>query len=380
MSGVSAPVILGVSQCGYGSMIVSLAGGAVGSEYVVWDALPGPYYRTELGGGPVKPNADGVTQVEVLDPRGWGTTSISAVLRGRSGASGYAPSFALRPSGWLGAPTIAPAPVWACGRATAITGHQPGDEVTLFSSGTVRFVIPSAFTQHDYTPAGTPTEFTDQEKLFAQYRTCEAVRASWVAPHPAVSPMSAPVVVQSFPGQLSAPGIVPNSVLPGSARFQLEGIEHGALVTLELVRNGTTSKWSEVCVFDPCPVSAVSGPISVGDELRVSQRLCAGSDSSVAVLTAKDCANVAPPTLARPPRPGDASVALSSYSPGAEIVVYASKSSSSPESSLVPLARAVAGPVVHLYRPVEADDRWIVVAQQSPVCRPVGGHGYVVAD
>ena len=373
----SAPMIVGASNCGNGTMIVSLSGGEAGAEYVVWDALPGPHYGTELGGGPVAPNAQGYTQIEVLDPRSWGSTHLAAVIRTPASTSEYSPLFALRVVAQVAAPAISPSPVWECGLATGIMGHQPGDEVTLYSGTRRRFLIPSAFAQHDFTPAGV-RPFQSQETLYAGYRTCEAARFGWTAPHPQVSPLSAPVVVQSFIGQLPAPGIVPNSVLPGARQFQLEGTEHGALISIDLVRGGATSSWTEVCPWDPCGVS-VGGPgdLQPGDELRVTQRLCSGSDSSVAVLTARDCKDVPPPTLAAPPRAGDTSIALAAYSPGATIVVYVSKSSTHPQHSLWPIGRAAATSQINLFRPIERDDRWIVVAQQTP---PETGGGYPVAD
>lgn len=193
--------------------------------------------------------------------------------------------------------------------------------------------------------------------------------------------MSDPAFVKPFPGTLPVPGIVPNSVLPGTTQFQLEGVAHGAAVTLQLARGGSPKSWSAVCAHDPCPVQIPTsvGAFLAGDELQASQQLCRGSGSGNAALTVADCADVPPPELASPPAVGAVTLSLRAYAPGSEILVYSSKQSS-PVGPYAPLGRSTAAATVNLFRPIEADDRWIIVSQVSSSCGVFSGNGYLVAD
>lgn len=357
-------------------MIVSLQGGLPGFEYVIWDVVGG-FYSSEFAGGAVSPNAAGITQLEIPDPRAWGVTQIAAVQRNQNQASGFSPTLTLRGPTSLAKPEIAPQPVWECGQATAVRGHQPGDAVKLFSGALLRFTIPSAFGTYDYMPAGSPGRFTANETVFTQYQTCEAARGGGNQ----VSPLSDPAFVKSFPGTLPVPRIVSNSVLPGTTQFQLEGIAQGAAVTLQLTRSGSPKSWSTVCAHDPCPVQIPTsvGAFMAGDDLQASQQLCRGSGSGNAALTVADCADVPPPQLASPPALGAVSISLSAYAPDSEIRVYSSKQSS-PAAPYAALGRATAASTINLFRPIEAADKWIIVSQVSASCGVFSGNAYLVAD
>jgi hypothetical protein len=375
---VSPPVILGASNCGSGTMFVSLTGGLPGFTYVVYEAVPGPFYLSVLGSGPVSPNSDGITRIEVIDPRPAGASSIAAVLnQGFIPFSQFSPLYNLRAPTSLPKPEIAPTPVWACGLATGIRGHQPGDEVKLFSGPATRFTIPIANGSFDYTPAGSPGPFAAGETLFANYRTCEATR-SGVSQN---SPLSDPVFVGTFSGTLAVPRLVPNSILPGSSSLVVENVAHGALVTFEHIRSGSSKVWSYACAMDPCAVGLGSSmaPFMAGDELRASQQLCPGSGSSTTAFTVNDCADVPPPTIATPTVGAD-TITLLSYSPDAEIVVYAAKNATAPFGTLTLIGRGAASARVGLFRPIIAADKAIIVGQLNGTCGKGSGYAFVVAD
>lgn len=384
---LSPPGVLGGSNCDKGILRVSLSGGLPGNSYVVYSAIQLPQGGIMLvgwlGGFLVAPNDDGFTQADVDDPRlqGGGVDGIVAVQTSPWSSSLPSPLFTLRKPTNLPAPAVTPAPVWECGLATAIAGHQPGDELTLFSApNKLRTLVPSAFATHDYVPSGWRGQFRAGETLLGQYRTCEA--ATTGAPNQ-TSPMSAGIIVASWTGgpRLPMPGFVPSSFLPGVSRFLVEDTEHGATVSLSLDRSGTVTRWTAVCPWGTCGVStpATVGPVKEGDVLELSQRLCPGTDSPPTSIEVVSCAKVPPPTLAVSPRAGDASIQLSAYAPGAEIVVYASQNSN-PSIGLTPIARAAAASTIILFRPIDPADRWIVVAQSSAACSPSRGNGYLVAD
>jgi hypothetical protein len=384
---LSPPGIQGASNCAKGLLRVSLSGGLMGNFYEVYSAIQLPNGSImlvgQLGGFAVAPNEDGFTQADVDDPRlqGGGVDTIIAVQTSLSATSPYSPLYRLRKPTKLAAPAVTPAPVWECGQATAIAGHQPGDEVTLFSAPTkVRYTVPSAYGTYDYMPAGPLGEFWGGETLLGQYRTCEAVTTG--APNQ-VSPFSAPVIVAKWTGgpRLPMPGLVPNSFLPGVSRFLVGGTEHGATLSLSFDRLGVVTKWTYACPWGTCGVStpAALGPIKEGDVVEVTQRLCVGTDSPPTSIEVLSCAKVPPPTLAVSPRAGDTSIQLAAYAPGAEIVVYASRDAN-PSLGLTQIGRAQATPTINLIRPIDPTDRWIIVAQSSAACGISMGNGYLVGD
>ncbi|MEW5743154.1 MAG: hypothetical protein AB1938_29840 [Myxococcota bacterium] len=377
----SAPVILGASHCDGDVIRVSLTGGRPGATYVVTEYLPGVgfIYLNQLGQFPAAPNADGVTQADVQDPRLYGNDSITAFVVDQQQLSGAAAPHVLRNPTNLTAPELAPTPVWECGQATAIRGHQPGDEVTLLHApNTVRFVVRSAYSTHDYVPAGTGGPFKAGETLVARYQTCRSAQGATTE----VSPLSAPVVVASWigPTPLSMVRLVPNSLLPGAVRFLVDSVENGASVDLSLTRQGATTSWTEVCAMSPCPVSVPStlGGLEEADVVQASQRLC-GGPSTPALVEVKSCGDVPAPTLASPPRPGDTTVHLDAWTPGSVIFVYVTKDSN-PATGLVPIGRSAAAPSISLFRPIEFDDKWLVIGQTNDACSLTHGSAYSVAD
>lgn len=380
---LSAPVVIGASGCDNDVLRVSVTGGIPGNQYEVWDALVLPngiFMKDWLGTFPVAPNGDGITQADIEDPRKYGQDLIVAFQRSSTKDSGLSPVFRPRDPTSLVAPEIAPTPLFECGLATAVRGQQAGDEVKLFTApSTVRFTIPSAFSSFDFMPAGPLGGFQAGETLFAQYQTCKSAQGAANE----VSPRSVPVVVAKRPGNpaLAMPGIVPNSMLPGSSRFQLENVENGATVTIKVDRGGVSDVWEGVCAMNPCTASmpASMGPMQEGDLIDVIQRLCPGTDSSDALLQVRACGDVPAPTLASPPRVGDTAIQLANYAPGATITVFVSQDPNDPRVGLTAIGHAAASPTVNLFRPLDANDRWIVIAQTSPTCSVLtNGSGYGV--
>lgn len=380
---LSPPVVIGASGCDKDILRVSLSGGIPGNEYEVWDGVlvpNGVFTLDSLGTFPVAPNADGITQADVDDPRKYGLNLIVAIQRSPTIFSEYSAAFILRNPTNLAAPEIATSPLWECGLATGVRGQQAGDEVTLFTApSTVRFTVPSAFSSFDYMPAGPLGGFGAGETLFAQYQTCKSAQG---AAHE-VSPRSVPVVVAKWTGaaQLPMPRIVDNSMLPGSSRFQLDGVQNGSTITVKVNRSGMSDVWEGVCAMNPCTASMPSSMAAMeeGDLVDVSQRLCPGTDSSDALLEVRACGDVPAPTLASPPRVGDTAIQLASYAPGATITVYVSQDPNDPQVGLTAIGHAGASPTVNLFRPLDANDRWIVIAQTSQACSALtNGSGYGV--
>ena len=379
---LSAPVVIGASGCDKDVLRVSVTGGIAGNEYIVWDAFPSPFglqTRDMLGQFAVAPNGDGITQADVADPRLYGFDQIVVQQVSSTRASDFSPLFTVRNPINLAAPEIAPTPLFECGLATGVRGQQAGDEVKLFTApSTVRFTIPSAFSSFDFMPAGPLGGFQAGETLFAQYQTCKSAQGAANE----VSPRSVPVVVAKRPGNpaLAMPRIVDNSMLPGSSRFHLENVQNGSTVSVKVDRGGTSDVWEGVCAMNPCTASmpASMGAMEEGDLIDVTQRLCPGTDSTDALFQVRACGDVPAPTLASPPRVGDTAIQLASYAPEGEITVFVSQDSN-PQVGLTAIGHAAASATINLFRPLDARDRWIVIAQTSPACSVLtNGSGYGV--
>lgn len=187
--GLSAPILHGASNCSRDDWRLSISGGIPGAEYDVYASVGNPpQYADLLGTYAVNPNADGITVIDV-----WvHSTFPDLSVRQRFGniSSPFSTPIVRRDPSQLPTPWLSQAPLWECGLATVVAGHQPGDQVTLMSHvyGS-RFVIPSAFGQFDYMPAGAPKPFTGGENITVQYSTCQGA--------PQTSPMSLPETCSS---------------------------------------------------------------------------------------------------------------------------------------------------------------------------------------
>ena len=332
-----------------------------GGEYEVYDWLPGFGALNILGTFRVDPNADGVTMVDVtMVTRSVGLTARQKL---RSVTSGFSLPLTLRDPQSLPAPQLPYSPLFECGLATVVSGHQPGDQVMLFSSlyGT-RFTIPSAFGTQDYVPAGGPRSFQAGEIVDAQYQTCEGP--------PQVSPRSASAIVALYPSpQLPPVTLTTESLIPGVSRFVTTGTINGAALLLSLTRAGATTKWSAACGEAQCVayLPPTLGTVLEGDAIQASQELCSGSEAPWVSEEVKACADSPPPIISPSPQVGDTLVRLSRYPLGATTRVYATKMAN-PSAGLELIGFAFDTSTVALVRPIKADDRWVIVALDTAAC------------
>ena len=221
----SNPTIVGASNCvALAIWDVAVAGGLPGSEYIISAANFTIGLSATVGTGTVNPNNTGITFIQI-DISGLGDPSevaISAIIKWRTGEESSwatAPLVPLRSPVNLSKPKIS-APLWACGAATNLQGHQPADRLELFSvtRNLVLGSAPTAFSTSDYLGV-RPDSFKDQEKVISRYFTCDGLYTS---------PDSSVEVVQKFPSLLPAPNIVIASSLTGASVFMVSDVEHGA--------------------------------------------------------------------------------------------------------------------------------------------------------
>lgn len=273
----------------------------------------------------------------------------------------------------LTAPELPHTPLFACGLATWAAGHQPGDEVRLYSSvnGT-RFTIPSAFGSVDFMPAGQPQGFQAGETIDVEYSTCEGQ----------VSPRSPTAIVALYPDpQLPAVALVGASLVPGVTRFAVTGAENGARLVVSLTRSGSTETWDSACGASHCIVyvPSVLGRLEPTDSIEVAQVLCRGSESPPVGEEVKACGDSPVAVLSPAPRVGDSSVHLSEYPLGGTVRVYVTKNANANvDLELVGVAHDTA--TVALTRPISTDDRWVLVAVDTPTCTAQMASGWFVGQ
>ncbi len=355
---ISPPIIAGAGNCSKTDWRISLTGGVPGGTYEVFEALNPATFVSSVGVFPVAPNQDGVTVVDVTLSIG-----LPALVAMQTSPTGFMSPLSapldLRDPNKLGTPSFPFVPIWECGLATSVDGHQPGDTVELFSSqyGT-RTVIPRAFGTSDYMPAGRP--FESGEKIAVQYSTCEGQ----------VSPLSSWVTVATNPlSPLGQPTIQSPSLAVGVERFSVEGVAHGATLWVALDRGGSVTKWREACATPVCTayLRAALGGLQPGDRVEVSQELCRGSASASVSEDVKECGDT-PLAEVAPPQPGDTIIRLLRYPLGATVRVFATQSQN-PTVGLQLIGFAYDTNVVSLVRPIDRKDLWVIVAVDTPGCR-----------
>ena len=370
---LSPPVLLGGSNCSKTDWHLGLSGGIPGGRYYIYQGVSNPPNSViqYLGDFAVSPNADGITYVDVsgVDPT-W--PYFYALQEAPNGVgSGYSLPLSLRDPKTLAKPTFTYFPLWECGRATYVDGHQPGDRLTLFSYNSTRFIVPSAFGQSDYMPAGSRA-FSAGEMVSTQYSTCQGP--------PQTSPMSDKQIVAAYSGQLTRPFVESQSLIPGATRFVIAGVESGATLDVQVSRNGFSTRWSETCATPRCMAYLPStlGLLQESDEVIATQSLCPGSESKPVKVVTGDCKAPAP-TLRANPRIGDRQVFLSSWPRGGIIRVFAGHDvdpSVSPEL----IGYAYDTDTVTLSRPISASDLWVSVAVDTVLCRANLANAYRVRD
>lgn len=372
-TGLSAPILHGASNCSKEDWRLSVSGGVPGATYEVYATVgTPPMYVEPLGEFPVNPNADGITVIDVFVNHPFPDLAVKQRVGSVTPVwSPFSKPIVRRDPAQLPTPEIAATPLFECGRATVVTGHQPGDQVTLMSENKfgVRFTIPSAFGLFDFMPAGGPGPFKGGENLSVQYSTCQGA--------PQSSSPSAAHTAQGFPGQLPVVEIRAESLASGVPRFQLEGAVNGALVQLELVRGSSSTTWSEVCPEAHCVVhvpTALGGLVG-GDRLGATQELCPGSTSQPGSNEVKTCGDTPAAELSPQPQHGQTELRLSRYPMGSLIRVYATKSVN-PAVNLEMIGYAYDTPLIELTRAIEASDLWILVAIDSPGCPASQAAGY----
>ncbi len=146
--------------------------------------------------------------------------------------SNYLP---LRDPNYLTAPYIAPSPLYVCGAATAIGGHQPSDRLRLMNSnGSTRFTVPSAWGAYDFVGEVRPS-FSAGEKLYAEYDTCAGNTTS---------PPSVQQTVVPYPRgptgstKLPKPAMTRSTTVAGVSVVPVLGVVNGATLLARMIHQG----------------------------------------------------------------------------------------------------------------------------------------------
>lgn len=282
----------------------------------------------------------------------------------------------LRDPSLLPKPFIAPAPLFACGAATAIGGHQPSDILRLMSAGGgKRFEVPRAFGTYDFVGEISPA-FSAGEKLYAEYSTCSAAQTS--------PPSSSQTVVPYPKSRLPKVTLSNRSTVAGVSAIPVGGMENGARLTVDFVRAGQpVVTQSRVCVGgEPCTISAPAAwrTFEPGDELLSRQSLCPDSDSDVLRWTISSCYSRSP-LLAVTPKAGDTTLLFGDYALGSWLVAHRClfwDTQLDRCTSWDQIGSVFDSSTIVLNAALKSGDRIVVSQQVSDSCPPLHGAGYVV--
>ena len=213
------------------------------------------------------------------------------------------PYFPRDPRKPLPLPVVQPLPLWNCGAALGVAGHQPGDQlfVTSTQRGSV-FNVPSAYGTFDFVGEIVPA-LAGQEEVFTRYRTCEGT---------AVSAFSQAAVTRKYPkAALPRASTTSAAFVAGVTTVPVQGVENGARVNFKFTRSGMSVGGSRVCAGGEACVVGVPGtflPVLSGDAFEVTQELCPGSASPSVRAFFQGCASAVPRVV--PPKAGDVTIRL----------------------------------------------------------------------
>lgn len=290
-----------------------------------------------------------------------------------SDESNYLP---LRDPGSLPTPFIAPAPLFTCGAATGIGGHQPGDSVRLIdANGQTRFQLARAFGTFDFIGEVVP-KFSTGEKLHAQYSTCSGNETS--------PPSVTESVIPYLTSRLPKPHMTRIASVAGVASLPVLGAENGARLSVQFVRAGEpVVNETRVCVGqEPCVVHVPAAwkTFEVRDEINVSQALCADSNSDVLRWSISSCYDQSP-RLSRVPANGDRSLSFSDYALNSWLIASLCLRWDAQLGACATwqqIGSAYASEAIELTQPLTSGDRVAVSQQTSDGCPPIHAAGYIV--
>jgi len=242
------------------------------------------------------------------------------------------------PGGRLPPPVINPTLIYACAETIAVN-HVPTAVITVETDG--------GTAGHDSVSVATSTGWTTVVpnlrpfqvgySFTATARICEDV-----------SPPSRPERAIVPPVTLSLPSLSPPNVYAGQELVTVENLTNGSRGSISEASFGPVGEFTTpVSTFPNFDVATSMGrPLSAGDRLVVSQRLCPGG-TAVAVaqiLPVAQCAELPAPRI-RVPLVGDNYVVVSQSVPGARIRVYDAGSTKLGDGSgtVILLRRALTG-------------------------------------
>jgi len=220
-------------------------------------------------------------------------------------------------------PRISPGPVYRCGAMSGVENILTGSEMVISANGNV-------VGRQPYADSPTATRISPQyeigQEVIAWATLCDEQvmsRDYFPEPPPATLPQ-----IEFYPVHEGARTVSMRNILPG-ARVRLS-------------RNGVALP--ERPHPGPGWGFGLAEPVTRGETLSATQRLCAGDGSSEPGLTTVLPCSTLPGAGAWPPQRGDTSVRLHTFVPGGRVQVYADGVKIGDGSGpVVQLTRAVRG-------------------------------------
>jgi hypothetical protein len=232
---------------------------------------------------------------------------VTALQRFGGAESGSSPSVTVSdyrldyPAG-VPQPKVDPPPLHECGVATAISNVLTGSEVWVTADGNevARLDAGGTWIATYVNPA-----FSVGQEVRAFASLCGDE-----------SPPSASVTTQPRPSSLPTPVIDP--VIDGAELIVVRSLVNGA--RFHVWRDGNDE--GEWATAGPAASAALSSPMTVGQVITVSQRLCPGDpESPPGTTTVLPCSALGAPVVVQP-QAGDTTVQLVGFVPGARFKVF----------------------------------------------------------
>jgi dienelactone hydrolase len=246
-------------------------------------------------------------------------------------------------------PQINPAPVYACGSRTGVSNLLIGGTVWITADGAEVGKVEGC-KEHQGV------------NITPDYGLGQVVRA-WFELCSDQSPPSVAYDAGSPPSPLPEP--IVETVYEGGEQIRIVNVVNGARfdVFRDGVNQGTWRTWGGAHLVGLAP------PLSAGEVLQVSQRMCPGDPEGTGDPTEVEPCSALPAPEVYPIQLGDQHVLVTDYEPGATVKVYV---------NMVKVGEG-GGPLVLLARPIEHGDvvhveqvlgscQGQIVTEVTPVC------------
>lgn len=246
-------------------------------------------------------------------------------------------------------PQINPAPVYACGSRTGVSNLLTGGAIWITADGTEVGRVKGC---KEHQGVNVTPDYSLGQVVRAWFELCD-------------DPSPPSVAYEAGPSPSPLPGPIVETVYEGAEQIRIINVVNGA--RFNVYRNGTNlGTWR---TWGGAHLVGLTPPLSAGEVLEVSQRMCPGDPEGTGGPTEVEPCSRLPAPKVYPIQLGDQHVLVTDYEPGAVLKAYI---------NLVKVGES-GGPVVLLSKSIQHGDivhveqvlgscQGQVVTEETPVC------------